>query len=174
MKTFIQRLYLHDDVIKWKHFSCYWPFVRGIHRWPVNSPHKGQRCGALMFSLICAWISDWVNNREAGDLRGHRAHFDVTVMYATPFRNHSSPPRLLFADYAIVMISTYSQSQADYGRHIYRWWSIRIFFNENDWISIKIPPNFVLRCPVNHKLALFQIMVWHRTGDKPLSEPMMV
>ena len=43
----------HDDVIKWKHFSRYWPFVRGIHRSPVNSPHKGQWNGALMFSLIC-------------------------------------------------------------------------------------------------------------------------
>ena len=32
----------HDDVIKWKHFPRYWPFVRGIHRSPVNSPHKGQ------------------------------------------------------------------------------------------------------------------------------------
>ena len=30
----------HDDVIKWKHFPCYWPFVRGIHRSPVNSPPK--------------------------------------------------------------------------------------------------------------------------------------
>ena len=59
----------HDDVIKWKHFLRYWPFVRGIHRSPVNSPHKGQWRGALMFSLICAWITDWVNNREAGDLR---------------------------------------------------------------------------------------------------------
>ena len=39
----------HDDVIKWKHFSRYWPFVRGIHRLPVNSPHKGQWRGALMF-----------------------------------------------------------------------------------------------------------------------------
>ena len=44
---------------------------------PVNSPHKGQWGGALMFSLICAWIHDWVNNREAGDLRRHRAHYDV-------------------------------------------------------------------------------------------------
>ena len=44
----------HDDVIKWKHFPCYWPFVRGIRRSPVNSPHKGQWHGALMFSLICA------------------------------------------------------------------------------------------------------------------------
>ena len=39
---------LHDDVIKWKHFPRYWPFVRGIHRSPVNSPHKGQWRGALM------------------------------------------------------------------------------------------------------------------------------
>ena len=45
---------MHDDVIKWKHFPRYWPFVRGIHRSPVNSPHKGQWHGALMFSLMCA------------------------------------------------------------------------------------------------------------------------
>ena len=70
----------HDDVIKWKHFLRYWPFVRGIHRSPVNSPHKGQWRGVLMFSLICAWINSWVNNREAGDLRRHRAHYDVAVM----------------------------------------------------------------------------------------------
>ena len=37
------------------------------HRPPVNSPHKGQWRGALMFSLICVWINGWVNNREAGD-----------------------------------------------------------------------------------------------------------
>ena len=70
----------HDDVIKWKHFPRNWPFVRGIHRSSVNSPHKGQWRGALMFSLICVWINGWVNNREAGDLRRYRAHFDVTVM----------------------------------------------------------------------------------------------
>ena len=35
---------------------------------PVNFPHKGQWRGALKFSLICAWINDWVSNREAGDL----------------------------------------------------------------------------------------------------------
>ena len=74
-------LTLHDDVIKWKHFPRYWPFVRGIHRSPVNSPHKGQWRGALMFSLICVWINGWVNNRKAGDLRRHRAHYDDTVMW---------------------------------------------------------------------------------------------
>ena len=70
----------HDDVIKWKHFPHCRPFVRGIHRSPVNSPHKGQWRGALMFFLICVWINGWVNNREAGDLRRYRAHYDVIVM----------------------------------------------------------------------------------------------
>ena len=47
---FVEVEYIHDDAIKWKHFPRYWPFVRGIHRSPVNSPHKGQWRGALMFS----------------------------------------------------------------------------------------------------------------------------
>ena len=47
---------------------------------PVNSPHKGQWHGALIFSLICAGITGWVNNRKAGDLRRHRAHHHVTVL----------------------------------------------------------------------------------------------
>ena len=47
---------------------------------PVNSPHKGQWRGALMFSLICARINGWVNNCEAGDSRRHRAHYYVIVM----------------------------------------------------------------------------------------------
>ena len=117
-------------------------FVRGIHRGPVNSPHKwpvtrkmfpsddvmissdaaniicgndlpvpvslnssdgvidvwlmqtgvghshklllrthwSQWLGALMFSLTCAWTNCWVNNRDSGELRRHRAHYDVTVM----------------------------------------------------------------------------------------------
>ena len=75
----------HDDVIKWKNFPRYWPFVRGIHRSPVNSAHKGQWRGALMFSLICLWINYWVNTREAGDLRRYRAHYDITVMSVIRF-----------------------------------------------------------------------------------------
>ena len=75
-----QNAWSRDDVIKWKHCPRYWPFVRGIHRGPVNSLHKGQWRRALMFSLICVWINDWVNNREAGDLRRYIVHYDVTVM----------------------------------------------------------------------------------------------
>ena len=51
--------YAHDDVIKWKHFPRYWPFVRGIFFEPCLNK---------------------INNLEAGDLRRNRAHCDVTVM----------------------------------------------------------------------------------------------
>ena len=71
---------LHDDIIKWKHFPRFWFFVRGIHRSPVDSPHKGQWRGALMFSQICAWTNCWANNRDASNLRRNHAHYDVTVM----------------------------------------------------------------------------------------------
>ena len=54
--------------------------VCGIHQSPVNSPHKGQWHRTLMFSLICVWISAWINNCESGDLWRHHAHYDVIVM----------------------------------------------------------------------------------------------
>ena len=60
----------------------------GIHRSAVNSPHRGQWRGALMFSLICAWINGWVNNRDAGDLRRHRPHYDVIVMNSSARRKY--------------------------------------------------------------------------------------
>ena len=52
----------------------------GIHQTQVNSPHKGQCRGALMFSLLSAWINIWVDNHETGDLRRHRARYDVIVI----------------------------------------------------------------------------------------------
>ena len=56
--------------------------VLGAGNSPVTGefPHKGQRREAFMFSLICASRNGWVNNRDAGDLRLHRAHYDVTLM----------------------------------------------------------------------------------------------
>ena len=78
----------HDDVIKWKHFPRYWTSVRGTHRSPVNSPHKGQWRRALVFSLICAWTNFWVNTRDAGDLRCYRSHNDVTVMIFRVAKQH--------------------------------------------------------------------------------------
>ena len=69
----------------WRHqietFSALLAICAGNSPVPVNSPHKGQWRGALMFTLICVWINGWVNNGEAGDLRRHRVHYDAIVMY---------------------------------------------------------------------------------------------
>ena len=77
-----QKQNLYDGVSKWKHYPCYWLFVRGIHRSPADSPHKGQWRGALMVSLICAWTNGWANNRDVGDLRRHRPHCDVIKIWS--------------------------------------------------------------------------------------------
>ena len=72
---------MHDDVIKWKHFLRYWPFVRGEftgHRW--IPPTKGSDAELWCFLWSAPWINGWVNNREAGDLWCHHTHYDVTVI----------------------------------------------------------------------------------------------
>ena len=76
------RASMRNNLTWWRHqmetFSALLAICAGNS--PVNSPHKGQWRGALMFSLICARINGWVNNRETGDLSRHRAHYDVIVM----------------------------------------------------------------------------------------------
>ena len=53
----------------------------------VDSPNKSQWCGTLIFSLICARTNSWATNRDAGDLRRHCAHHDVTVMRSSCFHD---------------------------------------------------------------------------------------
>ena len=61
-------------------FSALLALCMGNSPVPVNSPHKGQWRGALMFSLIYVWLNDWVNNRDAGDLKRQRGHYDVNII----------------------------------------------------------------------------------------------
>ena len=49
-----------------------------------------------------------------------------------------------------------------------------ISLNENVWISIEISLKFVRKGSINNIPALVLIMAWRRSGDKPLSGPMMV
>ena len=134
----------------WHHqmeaFSALLAFVCGIHRSPVNFPHKGQWRVTLVFSLICAWTNDWVNNREAGDLRRHHAHYDVTVMA------HVSSTGKLHDSFSSV-------------------WPLSLYVHV--CISIDISLRLVPQCQINNIPALVQIMAWCLPGDKRLSEPMM-
>ena len=82
---YIQQIYTWIPRLSWwRHqmetFSALLALCAGNSPPPVNSPHKVQWRGALMFSFIRAWINGSVNNREAGDLRRHRTHYDVIVM----------------------------------------------------------------------------------------------
>ena len=64
----------------WRHQMETFSVLQAIYA--GNSP--GQWRAALLFSLICTGIKGWLNNGEAGDLRRHRAHYDVMVMYELP------------------------------------------------------------------------------------------
>ena len=60
------------------------------------------------------------------------------------------------------------------GRHFADDTFKHIFSNKNACISIEISLKFVPKGPMNSMPALVQIIAWRRSGDKPLSELMMV
>ena len=134
-----------------------------------------------MFSFICVWIHDWVNNREAGDLSRYSDHYDVIVMSPKiSMWGHVQWVCPFIAEFVSVLpIPTKQQSintlrrrrnEQHFTDAIFK----PVFFNENVWVSIKISLKFVPKGPINNISALVQIMAWRRSGDKPLSEPMMV
>ena len=77
----------HDDVIKWEHFPRYWPLCEeftGPGEFPAQKPVT--RSFDVFFDLCLN--NGWVNNHEAGDLRRHRAHYDVSVMTSSAILIH--------------------------------------------------------------------------------------
>ena len=82
------KLMLHDDVIKWKHFLRCWPL------WGESIGHrliplvKASDAELWCFFLIGAWTNAWANNPDVGDLRRHRAHYDVTLMYVLEYTEY--------------------------------------------------------------------------------------
>ena len=158
----------HNDVIELKHFPRYWPFARRIHRSPVNSPHKGQWRGTLMSSLICTWINGWVNNREAGDLRRHRAHYDVTVMW---YNQHGSMRGMKYAGCTSLNACLWYKSidqQATQRRHINDLW-MSVMYNEGrDLISglwhSKSPGKGIM------DVGMVPVLSYFRTGIKSMDK----
>ena len=88
----------------WRHqvetFSALLALCAGNSPVTGDFPHKGQWRGALIFSLVCAWINVWVNNRDAGDLRRHHAHYDVTVMLS----NHLNDNMQIFSQTLVFFV----------------------------------------------------------------------
>ena len=119
-------IHVHAFRAWWRHqmetLSALLALCAGNSPVPVNSPHKGQWRGALMFSFIYAWINDWVNNREAGDLRRQDGHYDVIVMVNCAF------------------VSIYIQDVVVRTKYINfrRWfWTLRplyMYLSANNWI----------------------------------------
>ena len=137
-------LIVHDDVIKWKHFPRYWPFVRGIHRSSVNSPHKGQWRGALMFSLICA-----LNKRLSKQSLGW--------WFETPARSS-------WRHCNVIRISGGSKRQSTDTR------SSQVKLIGDIFNSSSLSAAYIRQWIVS---ALVQIMACRLCGAKPSSEPML-
>ena len=190
----------HDDVIKWNHFPRYWPFVLGIHRSPMNSPHKGQWRRALRFSLICTRINGWVNNGEAGDLRCYRVHYEVTMMISAQHFIGGMPVCFTGQNSAVPSFLHYCYR---HGFHLsLQWMCIKakrdrcisyqpltkpmmlqcyiayMWVNSCDEMSNLLPdinssPPSATYMHQWIRSALVQIMAWHWIGAKPLSKPVL-
>ena len=158
----------HSDVIEWNHFPRYWPFVRGIHRSPVNSPHKGQWRGALMFYLIYAPINGWVNTEEAGDLRRHRAHYDVIVMILAKKKNTKhllthldvSPKVPTYIQFCIMMIL---RRHLGYGH------------KSHHQVYLNLSNTALLRSKlINNWTHIIDVLLCHSVFAKSTSSPLMI
>ena len=151
----------HDDVITWKHFPRYWLFV----------PHKGQWRGALMFSLIYARINTWVNNRDAGDLRRHCAHYDAIVMIEglTPLVIHISVSLMKSPCIHIYLIQCLNTLRPRQDGCLFADVILKcIFLNLNSWIPYKISWKYVAWRLIDNKPSMVQIMGCRRAGDNPI------
>ena len=150
----------------WRHqleaFSALLAFVRGIHRSPVNSPHKGQWRRALMFSLIWAWTNGWVNNLDAGDLKRHRTLYDVTAMKC------SNPPTHIIATRPQLVVKWQLVSNVDvthYGHHrtvdIFHMTILHVF----PWMKMyDFPIKVHWNIGDKSSWSLVQVLAWHQIG----------
>ena len=150
----------------WRHqmetFSASLAICAGIHRSPVNSPHKGQWRGAMMFSLICVAINGWVNNREAGNLRHCRAHYDVIVME----RFRSKQKSHYFSPVLRTSLTTASPSRVQ----MYRKISLELYSYMSKVVSV------VKLCRQKHKKVCPEGMFlgyWYPTFYKNFSSPQL-
>ena len=115
-------------ISSWRHqketFSVLLAFCAGNSPATGGLPSQGQCCGALIFSLICAWINGWANNR---DLRRHRAHYDVIVMLYVLHKNVKTTMIIIaivhYVDVTWVSLRRQSQPTRLFVQRVHEWHS---------------------------------------------------
>ena len=143
-------------------FSASKALCAGYSRSQVNSPHKFQWHGALMFSSICTWTNGWVNNRDADDLRRHRAYYDATVMpfiFSILGYTGDLPNAFVTAretDFKGVILATYSMIYAYGGWWVYLLISSYLFWVFNCFFVVKSSCS-VDMMPIVYK----EILLWY-------------
>ena len=156
-------------------------FVRGIHRRPVNSRTKGQERGKCFHLMTSSWNDS--NCICVGLVDGWAAWWPTSVRnlaavvlwrecYGVSYPGGRLNIKVSSYKYRDPQVNTLRPRRNE--QHFADDTLKRIFFNENVWISIKISLKYVPRGTKNNIRALVQIMAWRRSGDKPLSEPIMV
>ena len=126
--------------------------VRGIHRWPMDSPHWGPIMRKVFpFNDIIMSLHHYAVLLQSAEHPQLELHFQWKQQ---PTSHFNSPPPL----------DKMAASLADIFKCI--------FLNGNDRIPIRISMRFVPRSSIDNKPVFVQVMAWRRTGDKPLPELM--
>ena len=177
----------HDDVIKWKYFPCYWPFVRGIHRSPVNFPHKGQWRGALVFFYLFLnkrlskhWWGWWFET-VSRPLWRHPNVYGIHLVWAwNEFVSHCLHPHIrefIFTHHRNTTLGFFCHAMHC---NMVAWanWNIfqhvkSVFFIENCYILIQISLTFVPQSALRNMSLVAHTMAWRRIGDQSLPKPIM-
>ena len=107
-----------------------------------------------MFSLICAWINGWVNNREAGDLRRHRTHYDVTIMSPQKYIIITILLRKRKNSNEHILLTTHSNTLAC-------WLQLNTVGNNMSWIVQNLLLKGIRKC--DHLTIVFTVRVWKLT-----------
>ena len=124
------------------------------HRWIPRT--KASDAELWIFSLICAWISDWVNNSATGDLRRHRAYYDVTVMRASLQQRLVHCSGVTWASWRLKSPSNWNVCSTVYSCQEQR--------KHSDPVSLAFCVKAIQRWPVvsPHKRPLMRsALVWH-------------
>ena len=133
----------------------------------IKAPHHWSLWGE---STSDRWIPQRDSNAENASIPWHHVICSGIWYAITCMKTASSPMNIVESHYFMVNTLRPGPNGRHFADNIFK----SIFLNENIWISLKIALKLVPEVRINNIPALFQIMAWRRSGDKPLSGTMMV